>query len=63
MPEGTFTPYDQLTQEQVLGWCWVGGVDRAAVEANVQLLVDAQVNPPVVQLPLPWATQDATPSA
>ena len=52
---GSFTPYADLTQEQVLGWCWSNGVDKVAVEANVQALIDAQINPPVAQLPLPWA--------
>ena len=58
-PEGTFTPYDQLTQEQVLGWCWANGVDKDATEASVQAAIDAQINPPVVQLPLPWVTPPA----
>ena len=59
MPEGTFTPYDQLTQEQVLGWCWANGVDKGATEANVQAQIDNQINPPVIQPPLPWATPAA----
>jgi len=54
MPEGTFTPYDQLTQDQVLGWCWANGVDKAATEAGVQASINNSINPPVVQLPLPW---------
>jgi hypothetical protein len=52
---GDFTPYDQLTQEQVLGWCWSSGVDKDATEANVQTQIDNQINPPIVVLPLPWA--------
>ena len=32
-PEGTFTPYAQLTQSQVLGWVWANGVDQTATEA------------------------------
>ena len=59
MPEGTFTPYDQLTQEQVLGWCWASGVDQTAVEASVQSQIDNEINPPVIQPPLPWATPAA----
>lgn len=59
MPEGTFTPYDQLTQDQVLGWCWANGVDKTAVEANVQTQIDNQINPPVIQPPLPWVTPAA----
>ena len=52
-----FTPYDQLTQNQVLGWIWANGVDQAATEAAVQTQIDNQINPPVVTPPLPWATQ------
>ena len=55
-PEGTFTPYDQLTQAQVLGWCWANGVDKDATEAAVQEAIDSQINPTVIQPPLPWAT-------
>jgi hypothetical protein len=54
-PTGTFTPYDQLTQEQVLGWIWDNGVDKDATEAAVQQQLDNQINPPVVTPPLPWA--------
>lgn len=54
--EGTpFTPYADLTQEQVLGWIWANGVDQAATEAAVQQQIDNQINPPVIQPPLPWA--------
>ena len=56
MPQGAFTPYSQLTQEQVLGWCWANGVDKTDIEASVQAQVDNFINPPIVQLPLPWAT-------
>ena len=59
MPEGTFTPYDQLTQEQVLGWCWANGVDKDATETNIQTQIDNQINPPTIQPPLPWATPAA----
>jgi hypothetical protein len=50
----SFTPYDQLTQDQVLGWCYENGVDKTATEANVDLQIQNQINPPVVVLPLPW---------
>ena len=59
MPEGTFTPYADLTQEQVLGWCWANGVDQAATEAAIQVNIDNQINPPIVQPPLPWASTPA----
>ena len=53
-PSGSFTPYDDLTQDQVLQWCYENGVDKSAIEANVSLQIENQINPPVVTLPLPW---------
>ena len=53
-PTGSFTPYDQLTEAQVLDWCYENGVDKSAIEANVTLQIENQINPPVVSLPLPW---------
>jgi len=53
-PSGEFTPYEDLTQEQVLGWCYSNGVDKTAIEANVTLQIENQIDPPVVTLPLPW---------
>lgn len=58
-PEGFFTPYNQLTQEQVLEWCWANGVDKTIQEAIVQNQVADQIDPPIVQPPLPWATPAA----
>ena len=56
-PTGSFTPYLDLEPEQVLGWCYVNGVDKTAIEANVSLQIENQINPPVVVLPLPWVPQ------
>jgi len=53
-PTGSFTPYPDLTQEQVLGWCYANGVDKSAIEANVTAQIQNQIDPPVVVLPLPW---------
>jgi hypothetical protein len=53
-PTGSFTPYDQLTEQQVLDWCYQNGVDKSAIEANVSLQIQNQIDPPVVSLPLPW---------
>ena len=52
---GAFTPYADLTQDQVLGWCWSNGVDKDVTETIVQTQIDNQINPPVIQPPLPWA--------
>jgi hypothetical protein len=54
LPSGEFTPYPDLTQEQVLNWCYENGVDKTAIEANVTAQINDQINPPVVTLPLPW---------
>jgi hypothetical protein len=53
-PSGSFTRYEDLTEAQVLGWCYENGVDKTAIEANVTSQIENQINPPVVTLPLPW---------
>jgi len=53
-PSGSFTPYDQLTEAQVLGWCYANGVDKTAIEANVTQQIENQINPPIIAPPLPW---------
>ena len=58
-PSGSFTPYEDLTQDQVLQWCYENGVDKTAIEANVTQQINDQINPPVVTLPLPWVAVEA----
>jgi hypothetical protein len=53
-PSGDFTPYEDLTQDQVLSWCFANGVDQAAIEANVTAQIENQINPPIIAPPLPW---------
>jgi hypothetical protein len=49
-----FTPYADLTQNQV--WGWINpSIDRPAIEANLQAMIDAQKTPTVVTPPLPWS--------
>lgn len=53
---GAFTPYDQLTESQVLGWCWTSGVDKDATETAIAAQIQAQLDAPIViSQPLPWA--------
>lgn len=47
------TPYDQLTQEQVLGWVWES-VNKADTEAAVLAQIEAQKNPTQAS-GMPWA--------
>jgi hypothetical protein len=53
-PSENFTPYPDLTEAQVLGWCYANGVDKVAIEANVSAQIADQINPPVIAPPLPW---------
>jgi len=53
-PSGSFTPYEDLTQDQVLSWCFANGVDKTAIETNVTLQIENQINPPIIAPPLPW---------
>lgn len=53
-----FTPYSQLTQDQVLNWIWTSGVDKDVTEAAVEQQIQNQINPPVVTPPLPWAVTE-----
>lgn len=46
-------PYASLTQDQVLGWCWTSGVDKAATEAALAASIAAQKNP-VSAAGVPW---------
>jgi hypothetical protein len=47
-----FTPYENLTQEQVLGWVWET-VDKDEIEASLAAQIEAQKNP-VSATGLPW---------
>lgn len=51
-----FTPYADLTEQQVLGWVWaaMGDEAKAALEANLNMQIVYMQQPPVVSLPLPW---------
>jgi hypothetical protein len=55
----TFVPYEQLTELDVLGWCWANGVNKDATEAAVQAQIDNQKNPKTIQPALPWLTPSA----
>ena len=51
----SFTPYNELTQEQVLGWIPASQIGSA--QACVQGQIDSSITPPVSPelTPLPWA--------
>lgn len=53
----TFTPYADLTEEQVLGWLLAAltpqQISQMQSKITAQIIADNQ--PPFVQLPLPWS--------
>lgn len=52
--EGTPTiPYNQVTEQEVLNWCWANGVDKSAVEAALAQNIALQKNP-VTAAGVPW---------
>ena len=54
-PGDDFVAYPDLTEADVLGWVWANGVDKDATEASIQSQINGQINPTVIQPPLPWA--------
>ena len=40
-----YVPYDDITEEVALGWCFADGVDKDAIEASLQANIEAQKNP------------------
>jgi len=46
-------PYENLTQETVLGWVWANGVDKEATEAALAANIALQKNP-VTATGTPW---------
>lgn len=57
-PEEPFVPYADLTETQVIGWLEnaIGAENLAKQEAALDERILAQINPPVVSPPLPWAS-------
>jgi len=47
-------PYDQVTEAEVLAWCWASGVDKDATEAALAAQIEAQKNP-VTATGTPWS--------
>lgn len=53
---GSYTPYNELTQAQVIGWVQesLGAEQVASLEAGVASQIEQQINPTVVTPPLPF---------
>jgi len=55
--ESVFIPYDELTEEIVIGWINDNTDNQANYYANIDGQIESIVNPPVSpqNTPLPWA--------
>jgi hypothetical protein len=55
--EAGFVPYDQLTQEEVIGWINTATNNQENYYANVQGQINSMITPPVSpsSQPLPWS--------
>lgn len=63
-PTKEFTPFENLTQEQVVGWVQQSmGVDAVtALQEWLDKQIANQIIPPVVTPPLPWIVPPAPPT-
>jgi hypothetical protein len=54
--DGDYTPYADLTQEQVVGWVKnsLGEEQVTSLETSIANQIEQQINPTVVTPPLPW---------
>ena len=47
-------PYDSVTMQEVLDWCWASGADKNATEASLLAQIELQKNP-VTATGVPWS--------
>jgi hypothetical protein len=61
---GSFTPFEDLTKEQVQGWV-IDAMGTGSVEsmyANLATQIENQITPPTVNLTAPWLVPSPSPS-
>ena len=47
------TPYNQVTEQQVLNWCWANGVDKTTIENSLQTQINSKKTP-TTSIGVPW---------
>jgi len=52
-----FTAYPDLTYEQVCGWL-DAGLNVETIDLGLDAQIENIINPPIVNLPLPWANSN-----
>ena len=48
-----YTPYADVTESEVLGWCWADGVDKDQIQTSLQANIDLQITPTTGE-GVPW---------
>lgn len=56
-----FTPYDDLTFDQVCGWL-DAGLNVEGIDQDIAINIQSQMDPPVISLPLPWDVSPSSPT-
>ena len=51
---GDYTAYADVTEAEVLGWCWTDGINQEAIQENLQANIDLQITP-TTGSGTPWA--------
>lgn len=57
-----FTAYPDLTYEQVCSWL-DAGLDVTSIDESLQVQIENIINPPIINLPLPWVPQPTPPTS
>lgn len=57
--ESNFTPFENLTKDQVVGWVQsaMGIDDVTALQQKLDTQLEEQINPPIIKPKLPWSTE------
>jgi len=62
-PSGSFIPFEDLTEEEVIDWLEVVTVSaQPHMQQQIQKQISNQVNPQYVPVPLPWSTGSVNPT-
>lgn len=56
-PSTNFIPYEELTEADVLGFCFGDGLEKSVIEAKAQDDLERALSGPVSP-PLPWAVNN-----
>jgi hypothetical protein len=58
--ETMFTPYDELTEQQVIDWVLstMGETLENTFKRDVELIIFSEANPVTIVLPLPWESNN-----